>query len=222
VAHGMRTNKDKYVQRFSPQEDELYFDLLRDPKEAVNRLEEAGERVRFMRAGVEAAMVPNPFRHNLRVVGPGVFELKLRTGGWIEGAEQSGLGEGERYQVEGNGRKLNLSLRSRPGQPREIVFSVRPMGAPVWLEGTRDGRPLKPAEVHLAHEALHPPELPCRLPELEAPGDSDVERNENVFAAPPENLQGVQLWLTLSSGRRVMDFDKETRERLKALGYLGN
>src|SRR5262249_55529762 len=31
VAHGLRTSRDKYVQRFSPQSDELYFDLERDP-----------------------------------------------------------------------------------------------------------------------------------------------------------------------------------------------
>ena len=33
VAHGMRTSADKYVRRFSPEEDELYFDLVQDPKE---------------------------------------------------------------------------------------------------------------------------------------------------------------------------------------------
>jgi arylsulfatase A-like enzyme len=222
VAHGMRTNKDKYVQRFSPDEDELYFDLVRDPRETVNRAQDATERVRFMRAGVEAAMVPNPFRNNLRVVGSGVYELKLRTGGWIEGVEGSGLGEGERYEAEGNGRKLYLTVKPKPGRPREIAFSVRPMGAPVWLEGTHDGQPLKPLEVLLAREAVHPPQLPCRLPELEVPGDSEGERNEDVFNAPPEERPGVHLWLTLASGRGVMDFDKETRERLKALGYLGN
>ena len=61
--------KDKYVRRFSPDEDELYFDLAGDPKEKPNRVEENRERVRLLRAGVEAAMVPNPFRHTLRVEG---------------------------------------------------------------------------------------------------------------------------------------------------------
>ena len=37
VAHGMRTSRDKYVQRFSPEEDELYFDLVQDPKETISR-----------------------------------------------------------------------------------------------------------------------------------------------------------------------------------------
>jgi len=31
----------------------------------------------------------------------------------------------------------------------------------------------------------------------------------------------VHLWLVMAPGRKVMDLDKETRERLKALGYLG-
>ena len=46
VAHGMRTGKDKYVRRFSPEEDELYFDLRNDPKETVNLIEQNRERVR--------------------------------------------------------------------------------------------------------------------------------------------------------------------------------
>jgi hypothetical protein len=31
----------------------------------------------------------------------------------------------------------------------------------------------------------------------------------------------VQVWLALSPGRKLMELDAETRERLKALGYLG-
>ena len=45
VAHGIRTSADKYVRRFSPEEDELYFDLRRDPKEQHSILEQFGERV---------------------------------------------------------------------------------------------------------------------------------------------------------------------------------
>jgi hypothetical protein len=42
-----------------------------------------------------------------------------------------------------------------------------------------------------------------------------------VFAPPRGARAGVQIWLTLAPGHRVMEFDAETRERLKALGYLG-
>ncbi len=36
VAHGVRTEGDKFIRRFSPQDDELLFDLRRDPREQAN------------------------------------------------------------------------------------------------------------------------------------------------------------------------------------------
>jgi hypothetical protein len=223
VAHGMRTARDKYVRRFSPQEDELYFDLIADPREQSSRLEERSERVRNLRAAVEAAMVPNPFRHNVKVAGSGEFLLKLRTPGWIEGVQAVGLGSQERYEVESNGRRLSLRVRPKPGQAREVSFSVRPMGAPVVLEGTRDGRPIDAAQVWIAEEGLHPKEAPLKLPEVEPMGEDEKARlTSNVFAAPREERPGIHLWLTMTGGLKVMEkFDKETCEALKALGYIG-
>ena len=221
VAHGMRTHADKFIQTFAPLEDDMYFDLVRDPREKVNRIDAAGERARLLKAGLEAAMVENPFRNIVRVVGPGRYDLKLRTGGWVQGVETAGLGPSEGYDIEGNGRKLYFHVRPRPGAPREVSFTVRPQGAPVWIEGTRDGRPLKPGEVSIAQEGIHPDALPAKLPDIEPEGESEKERpDENVLAPPPADRPGVHLWLVMSPGRKVMDLDKETRERFKALGYL--
>jgi arylsulfatase A-like enzyme len=217
VAHGMRTGRDKYIQSFSPREAELYFDLIRDPKEQTSRLAENGERVRLLRAGVEAAMVPDPFRRHLRALGSSEFDLLLRTPGWIDGVEPVGLASGERCEIEGNGRKLALRLKPRPGQPREVAFSVRPLGAPVWLEGTRDGRPLRPDDVLIAEDGVPAGAVPVRFPEIE----SEAEKTENVLAAPRSERAGLHLWLTLAPGRKVLEFDEKTREQLKALGYLG-
>ncbi|HVR69384.1 MAG TPA: sulfatase [Vicinamibacteria bacterium] len=217
VAHGMRTSRDKYVRRFSPDDDELYFDLVRDPGEKVNRVAEADRRVRLLKAGVEAAMVPNPYRHHLRAVGGGHYALRLRTGGWFEGVEPVGFSERDRYAVEGNGRKLSLRLRPGPGQPREVAFSIRPQGAPVWLEGTRDGRALRPGDVLIAREGVPAREMPLPLPEIE----TEKERTEDIFAPPPSDRQGLHVWLTLTPGRQIMEaFDKASRERLCALGYI--
>jgi arylsulfatase A-like enzyme len=218
VAYGMRTARDKYVRRFSPQDDELYFDLARDREERHNVIDSAGDRVRALRAGVEASMVTNPFRHNLRASGAGVFELKVRTGGWIEGVEPVGFGPQDRYAVEGNGRRLVLRLQPRPGAPREVAFSLRPMGAPAWLEGTRDGRRLRPADILIARESVPAGEVPYRLPEIE----SEKERAENIFAGPPPERPGLHVWLTMTPGRDLMEkFDRDTCERMKALGYVG-
>ena len=217
VAHGMRTARDKYIRRFSPEEDELYFDLRKDPRETVNLVEQNRERVRLLKAGVEAAMVPNPFRDTVRFVGPGTYQMLFKTGGWIEGVEPVGFGPSDRYDLDGNGRKLIVTVTPRPGQPREIAFSLRPQGAPVWLEGTRDGKPLTTADFYIAQEGIHPGEVPFKLPEIE----SEKERTENIFVPPLEAKRGVHVWLTLAPGHEVLRMDKETCERLRALGYVG-
>jgi hypothetical protein len=95
------------------------------------------------------------------------------------------------------------------------------MGAPVWLEGTRDGRPLQPKDVAIAETGYAPAALPLKLPEIETDSESETQRNDNVLVPPRVERPGLQLWLTLAPGRRVLEFDKETREKLKALGYLG-
>ncbi len=223
VANGMRTGKDKYIQRFSPKEDELYFDLLQDPKELNSRLGESKERVRLLRAGVEAVMVPNPFRHHLKFVGPGRYDVKLRTGGWILGAEPVGFALGERLETEGNGRKLALAVKPLPGKPRELVFGVRPQGAPVYLEGSKDGKPLSAKDVWVAQEGVQPRNAawPLRLPEIEPLGDDDRERlSTNIFAPPGLDRAGIHIWLTMTGANTVLHIDKERCEELKALGYV--
>jgi hypothetical protein len=217
VAHGMRTGKDKYVRRFSPETDELYFDLLRDPKELVNRIDEARERVRTLKASVEAAMVPNPFRYSVRVSGSGEHVLTLTTGGWLEGVQATGLGARESASLEANGRRLVLRLAPRPGEPREVGFGLRPLGVRVELTGTRAGRPLQPADVWISDEGAHPERLPVELPDPEG----EKARTGSLFSPPSAGKEGVAVWLTMASGRQVLDLDKEAQERLKALGYLG-
>jgi hypothetical protein len=95
------------------------------------------------------------------------------------------------------------------------------MSAPVWLEGTRDGRPLRPDDVAIAESGRRPDSVPFKLPEIESDAESEAVRNDNVLVPPKLDRPGLQVWLTLAPGRRVLDFDKETREKLKALGYLG-
>jgi arylsulfatase A-like enzyme len=216
VAHGLRTNRDKYVVRYSPEEDELYFDLGRDPHEHTNRLAEAGERVRSMRAGVEAVMTPNPYRHVLRFAGSGRWEIELRTRGWLQDLESSGLGAAEAAQLLDGGRRLLLKMAPRPDRSREVSFTIRPLGAPARLSGTRDGRLLRTTDVFLSEQAVAPLEVPFKLPDLE----SEAERTENMLAPPAATVSGLYVWLKPLPGRTLLQFDSEARERLKALGYL--
>jgi len=218
VAHGMRTRKDKYIARYSPDSDELYFDLTQDPGERTNRLGAARERARVLRAGVEAAMVPNPYRHVLRFVGPGRFEIELTTRGWLQDVEAGGLAAGESQKLLDGGKRLRLEIAPRPGAPREVSLLVRPLGAPVLVGGRRDGRPLAPGDVFMSEQAIPPKAVPFRLPEIE----SDADEGALSMLAPPRTQKpGLHLWLKPLPGHTLLVFDSEARERLKALGYLG-
>jgi len=219
VAHGVRTEGDKFIRRFSPHDDLLFFDLRKDPGEQANVASRHPERVRLLQAQAEAGMAPNPFRYVVQVAGTGRFDLKLETRGWLEGVEATGLGPQERQALGGNGRWLDLALQPRPGAPREIGFTVRPIGAPVTLSGTRDGRPLRPADVAVGEGSFRPAELPFRLPDIES--ETEADRGINLFAAPRAEPGGVRVWLALPPGRSLQELDPETRERLKALGYVG-
>ncbi|HUL78549.1 MAG TPA: sulfatase [Vicinamibacteria bacterium] len=219
VAHGVRTEGDKYIRRFSPDDDELYFDLRQDPKELTSIAPDHPQRVRLLEAQAEAGMSSNPFRYVMQVTGGGGYGLRLGARGWLEAVEVTGLGPQEKWNLGGNGRWLDLSLQPRAGAPREISFTVRPVGAPVTLEGTRDSRPLRPSDVAVGAGSFHPDAFPFRLPDVES--ETERDRGINLFAAPRAEVPGVRLWLTLPPGRTVREMDKETRERLKALGYVG-
>jgi hypothetical protein len=219
VAHGARTEKDKFIRRFNPEEDELYFDLVKDPKEKTNLIAQAPERARRLRARAEEAMAPNPFRHVLRLNGAEEYALTLRTGGWIENVQATGFASGESYEVGENGRRLDLRARPRPGQARELAFTARPLGAPVWLEGRRGGRPLRKGDVTVGDDGAAT-EFPFRLPDIDTDAEAGPAR-VNLFAPPKGDSAGVHLWLVLPKGRRLVELDDATRERLKTLGYLG-
>jgi arylsulfatase A-like enzyme len=219
VAFGVRSDVDKFVRRFSPDDDELYFDLVRDPEEQHDVIEDHLERARFLQARGEEAMSPSPYSYVVRVAGDHRYGLRLETRGWIEDVEVSGFGEDEPWSVEANGRRLQLEARPRPGASRRVSFRVRPLGAPVVLTATREGQPLAPEAVSIAGSEWHPPALPWRLPDVE----SEAERVDglDLFTPPGDEAPGVDIWLTLPEGQSLMELSEADRERLRALGYLG-
>jgi arylsulfatase A-like enzyme len=219
VAHGVRTEADKFIRRFSPDDDELYFDLARDPGEKTNGAAANPSRVRLLQAQAEAGMASNLFRYVVQIAGTGRFALRIETRGWLEAIETTGFGPEERWAVGGNGRAVELSARPRPGSPREIGFTVRPVGAPVQVLGTRDGRPLRRGDVLVGGTGFAPDAFPFRLPDIESETDND--RGLELFKAPGGGKGGVLVWLTLPPGRSIKELDAATRERLKALGYVG-
>jgi len=219
VAHGVRTEDEKYIRRFSPDDDELLFDLRRDPREKTSVAAQSPERVRLRKAQVEAGMSQNPFRYVLQACGTSRLALRLETRGWLEAIELTGLGPQERSIVGGNGRSVDLLLQPREGAPREIAFTVRPIGAPVVLSGTRDGRPLRPLDMAIGERGQHPEALPYRLPDIES--ETERDRGLRLFAPPVSAASPVRLWLILPPGQSLGELDAATRERLRALGYVG-
>jgi hypothetical protein len=219
VAFGVRTASDKYIRRFSPDDDELYFDLVNDPAEQENIIEERPERVRTLRAQGEEAMSPNPFRYVVELAGRGSHVLQLQTSGWIEAVEAEGFGPEERWMVGGNGRWLRIEARPATEAPRRVGFTVRPVGATVTLSGTRGERPLRPVDVAVGESGWRPTSLPFRLPDVES--EAEREAGIDLFSPPPAGAEGVRVWLTLPPGRSLMELDDDARERLRALGYLG-
>ena len=220
VAHGVRTELDKYVRRFSPEKDELYFDLVKDPKARGSLLQARPERVRFLKAQAESAMSPNPFRYVLRIAGRGATRSRWRAKDGSRPWSPRPSGPRDRFAVEENGRRLEVLATPQPGRPREIAFTLRPRGAPVLLQGTRDGRPLRRRDVATAESARSAPR-PARAPARHRVRGGARARGLNLFS-PPQGDHGGRAGLDhFAPGRKLMDLDKETREWLKAMGYLG-
>ncbi len=217
VALGMRTRRDKFIQRFGPEQDELYFDLVADPGEQHNEIDQNARRAGRLRAALLAAMVRDPYRRHLRFMGGDAYNIRLATTGWIDGVEPTGLGPSDGYEVRSNGRRLVVELARHRGEPREIAFSVRPLAVPVWLEGTRNGGALPSDRIFIGEEGRNPPEVPLLLPQSE----SEDATQGNVLVAPAFVRGGLHLWLSPIPGRELLDFDEATIEQLKALGYLG-
>ena len=213
VSSGIRTGQAKYIRRFSPQADEVYFDLVKDPKEQTNLMGQNPPGARRLRSAVEATMQVTPYRYAIRALSPQPQTLWVETTGWIEGVETAGLGLSEKAELKGNGRLLEITLSPKAGMPREVFFRVRPVGVPVTLRGRMGGRELAPADVFVGEQGGHPKSLPFPLPELD--GDSV----EGMFK-PGASRTGVLIYLDAPSGRVVQDLDPAEREHLCALGYI--
>jgi arylsulfatase A-like enzyme len=213
VSSGIRTGEAKYIRRFSPQTDELYFDLARDPKEQKNLMAENAAGARRLRAAVEETMQVTPYRYVLRALTPQPQTLILETTGWIEGVETAGLGITEKAQLKNNARLLEITLAPKPGAPRDVFFRVRPVGVPVTLRGRLGSRDLGAADVFIGEHGAHPSTVPFLLPEMD--GDSVT----GMFK-PGQTRAGIVLYLDQPSGRAIKDLNPEEREQLCALGYI--
>jgi len=213
VAYGARTSETKYVRHLFPSSEELFYDLRRDPRERQSHPVEASSRVRALKRVAEASVSPSAFHHTVRVDGRVDYDLRLRTTGWIEVVRRTGLLSTDRAQVMEGGHVLALRLGPASDRPREVELAARPHGVPVWIDGTRGERRLRPSEIRVAAEGSSARKLPFLVP--------DEEELGNPFTAPPSAASGVSVWLVPAhAGRGDAPLDQQARESLKALGYL--
>jgi arylsulfatase A-like enzyme len=213
VLHGVRRGREKYLRRFSPADDEVYFDLAQDPGEERNAVGTLGERLRALRAEIGPSLRPNPFHNVVRCVGPGAYELEIGVAGWIEDVDGTGLGKNGSVTLAPERERLGVLCRPGPGESRELRFIARPRGTRVTLSGRREGRPLRPEEVRLGGEAVAARELPSVLPDL----DSAPEFKP---FAPQQARSGVYSWIEKRPGDDVLELDASAQEQLRALGYI--
>ena len=216
AAYGVRTSEAKYVRHFHPANVELFFDLRRDPGERQRLDADGSSRAQALKGVVEASL--SSFRRRVRVDGADDYDLRLRTTGWIEVVERVGLLATEGADVADDGHVLVLRLERQADRPRrvEVEFVTRPRGAPLWIDGTRGGRRLRASEVRVAAAGLPAPSLPFLVPDEE----ELAQELAAPFGPPPSAASGVSVWLVAPRDGRVATLDQETRESLKALGYL--
>ena len=214
VAYGARTSDVKYVRNLHPGRAELVYDLKQDPREGRSHGVDGSPAAAVLKQAAEAAVSPAAFRYRLRVDGDASYELRLRTTGWIDVFERVGLDSSERAEVLEDGQLLALSLRPQPGRPREVELLTRPHGVPVWVDGLRNGRRLRPAELRIAAAGVAADRMPFPFP--------DVELVDGLFSRPPRVARGVSMWLVPGFGRsrEAQGIDQQARTDLKALGYL--
>jgi hypothetical protein len=212
VLYGARTSETKYIRELSVSDTELSFDLRSDPKERRGHDPEVIARAQALKKVAEASVSPPAYRFALRVDGAAEYDVRLRTTGWIELVDRAGLRPGDRADLAGDGHLLELRLRRGADAPRQVELLARPHGAPVLMEGTRDGRPLRAAEIRSGGEGSPAQRVPFLFP-----GVDDLLQ---PFAPPPPAASGVAIWLVAARSGHADVLDEETRESLKALGYL--
>lgn len=215
VSSGIRTGASKYIRRFEPQTDELFFDLNKDPREEHNLIDQKPEGLRRLRSAVEATMQVTPYRYAVRALTAQPQTLLLETPGWIEGVETGGLGIREKAEIKNDGKLLEITLSPKPGSPRDVFFRVRPIGVPISIRGKMGARDLGAADVFVGEKGWHPSALPFALPGL------DADSLEGLFK-PGASRAGVVIYLDQPSGRAVQGIDKDCAriEEMCALGYL--
>jgi arylsulfatase A-like enzyme len=215
VVYGARTSEAKYVRDFHPANVKVFFDLRRDPGERQGTEGMLGAQ--DLKRVADAYMYSG-LHSRVRVDGADDYDLQLRTTGRVEVVGRVGLGTAERADVAEDGRAVVVRLGRAADRRRrvELELVTWPRGAPLWIDGTRGGRRLQPSEIRVAAAGLRAGSVPFLVPD-----DEDLAADTaDPFSPPPPGASGVSVWLVAPGNGSVVPLDDETRESMKALGYL--
>jgi sulfatase-like protein len=212
VAYGVRTSEAKYVRHFHPASVELFYDLTRDPGETQGHDLDGSARARAFKELAEAAL--SSLHRRVLVDGGDDCDLRFRTTGSLEIVEREGLLPSEAADVaeEGHVLVLRLGRQARRPRPVEVEFVTRPRGAPLWIDGTRGGRRLRASEIRVGASGVRE-----ATPPFLVPNEEELALRSGDF--PPAS-SGALVSLVMPAHGLVATLDPETRESLKAVGYL--
>jgi len=110
-------------------------------------------------------------------------------------------------------------VHPKAAQPREVTLIVRPQGAPVWVSGTRDGKPLVAQDVHIAGYAIEARvglvlavnkwDVVDRGPEMTSTVEAEVAREFHFVPWMPHHLvsakTGRNVKATLADALAIVD-----------------
>ncbi len=234
MLYGVLAGGFKYVRRLMPEPKEYLFDLQKDPEERRNVLEEIPEAGAKLKGAVEARFMAADF--SLRLSSDAVrrsMRAILVTDGSFERIEAyPAFARRPQTQLTASRQKIELSGQMDVTDIG-VDFSLSPPDASIMLDVFAEGQQLQPGRVYLGALCRSPTSLPLR-----------VQGASEALAANPEATSGILigwgtgcfLWrletdlsieepqgtqatppLVKAAPRRL---DKETLDRLRALGYV--
>ena len=204
--------RDKYIRRFSPDDDELYFDLEKDPKEHDERA-----RSRTRSACACSRPRPRPACRRTRSATSlrgrrrrAATRCTSRRGGWLEGVEATGLRPGRALDARRQ-RAAGSSSRPRRGPGPAARDRASPAARRRAGRARRHARRPPVARRPTCRSAARPCRpgpFPLRLPDIES--ETEADRGLDLFSRPRRPSRGCA---SGSPCRRAARCTSSTRRR---------
>jgi len=218
VSYAVYGKRYKYIRQLLPEPKEYLFDLEFDRDEKTNLLPSFPAEARRLVADLEriVQLGQHGLHLSLRGEKPGArLVVEAETDAEIASAFRFPIVTGDLLDMDEGRRRLTLTFTADESA-RHLVIQTRPEGATVRFNVLVDGQPLGTERIALGMEGSQ---------EMQMPLEIDPGRVTVSLDAADELLHRddelVRLWhLPLGAGRNRVELDEETRDTLRALGYL--